>query len=182
MAYRRIYIYMPMYICRYTDVDIWKDVCLDVWKDKLLHISLRCVHAQRCPTLCDPMYCSPPGSSVHGIFQARILEWIAISFQVIFPTQGSSLCLLISCTGRWILYHCTTKGALTCYQDFPGGSDGKASVYNVGDLGSIPGLGRSPGEGNGNPLSTIAWKIPGTEEPCRLQSMGSQRVGHDWAT
>ena len=35
---------------------------------------------------------------------------------------------------------------------FPGGLDGKASVYNVGDLGSIPGLGRSPGEGNGNPL------------------------------
>ena len=36
--------------------------------------------------------------------------------------------------------------------DFPGGSDGKASAYNAGDLGSIPGLGRSPGEGNGNPL------------------------------
>ena len=36
--------------------------------------------------------------------------------------------------------------------DFPGGSDGKASVYNAGDLGSSPGLGRSPGEGNGNPL------------------------------
>ena len=36
--------------------------------------------------------------------------------------------------------------------DFPGGSDSKASVYNVGDLGSIPGLGRVPGEGNGNPL------------------------------
>ena len=35
---------------------------------------------------------------------------------------------------------------------FPGGSDGKASVYNAVDLGSIPGLGRSPGEGNGNPL------------------------------
>ena len=35
--------------------------------------------------------------------------------------------------------------------DFPGGSDGKASVYNAGDLGSIPGLGISPGEGNGNP-------------------------------
>ena len=33
-----------------------------------------------CPTLCDPMDCSPPGSSVHGIFQARILEWVAISF------------------------------------------------------------------------------------------------------
>ena len=36
--------------------------------------------------------------------------------------------------------------------DFPGGSDGKASVYNAGDPGSIPGSGRSPGEGNGNPL------------------------------
>ena len=36
--------------------------------------------------------------------------------------------------------------------NFLGGSDGKASVYNVGDLGSIPGSGRSPGEGNGNPL------------------------------
>ena len=38
------------------------------------------------------------------------------------------------------------------FTDFPGGSDGKASAYNVGDPGSIPGLGRSPGEGNGNPL------------------------------
>ena len=37
-------------------------------------------------------------------------------------------------------------------KDFPGGSDGKASVYNAGDLGSIPGSGRFPGEGNGNPL------------------------------
>ena len=37
-------------------------------------------------------------------------------------------------------------------RDFPGGSDGKVSSYNAGDQGSIPGLGRSPGEGNGNPL------------------------------
>ena len=36
--------------------------------------------AQSCPTLCNPMDCSPPGSSVHGIFQARVLEWVAISF------------------------------------------------------------------------------------------------------
>ena len=36
--------------------------------------------APSCPTLCDPIDCSPPGSSVHGIFQARILEWVAISF------------------------------------------------------------------------------------------------------
>ena len=102
---------------------------------------------------------------------------------------------------------------------FPGGSDGKESACNVGDPGSIPGLGRSPGEGVGYPLqcswaslvaelvknlpamqetwvqslgwedplekematysSTLAWKIPWTEEPGRLQSMGSQRVGHE---
>ena len=55
----------------------------------------------------------------------------------------------------------------------PGGSDGKASVYNVGDLGSIPGWGTHS--------SILAWKIPWTEEPGRLQSMGLQRVGHDWS-
>ena len=45
-------------------------------------------------------------------------------------------------------------------KDFPGGSDGKASVYNVGDLGSIPGLGRFPGEGNGNPLQHSCLENP----------------------
>ena len=63
--------------------------------------------------------------------------------------------------------------------DFPGGSDGKASVYNAGDLGSISGLGRSLEKEMAIHSSTIAWKIPWTEEPGRLQSMGLQRVGHD---
>ena len=45
-----------------------------------------CVCTQLCVTLCDPMDYSPPGSSVHGIFQARILEWVAIFF-----SRGSSL-------------------------------------------------------------------------------------------
>ena len=58
-------------------------------------------------------------------------------------------------------------------------SDGKASAYNVGDLGLIPGSGRSPGEGMATYCSIPAWKVPWTEEPGRLQSMGSQRVGHD---
>jgi len=58
---------------------------------------------------------------------------------------------------------------------FPGGSDGKASACSARDRGSIPGLGRCPGEGNGNPLQHSPW----TEEPDRLQSMGLQRVGHD---
>ena len=43
---------------------------------------------------------------------------------------------------------------------FPGGSDGKASAYNAGDPGSIPGLGRSPGEGNGNPLQHSCLENP----------------------
>ena len=44
--------------------------------------------------------------------------------------------------------------------DFPGGSDGKASAYNVGDPGSIPGLGRSSGEGKGNPLQYSCLENP----------------------
>ena len=48
--------------------------------------------AQSCLTLCNPMDCSLPGSSLHGILQARILEWVAIFLlQGIFPTQGSNL-------------------------------------------------------------------------------------------
>ena len=62
---------------------------------------------------------------------------------------------------------------------FPGGSDGKVSACNAGDLGSIPGSRRSPEEGNGNPLQHSSWKIPWTEKPDRLQPMGLQRVGHD---
>ena len=55
---------------------------------------------------------------------------------------------------------------------FPGGSDGKVPVCNAEDLGSIPGLGRSPGEGNGSPLQYSCLEIPWTEEPGRLQSHG----------
>ena len=62
---------------------------------------------------------------------------------------------------------------------FPGGSDSKASACNARDPGLIPGLGRSPGEGTGNPLQHSCLENPIDEEPDRLQSMGSQRVGHD---
>ena len=65
---------------------------------------------------------------------------------------------------------------------FPGGSNGKESACSVGDLGLIPGLGRYPGEGKGYHSSILAWGIPWTEEPGGLQSMGSQRVKHNWAT
>ena len=58
----------------------------------------------------------------------------------------------------------------------------KESICNAedtGDTGSIPGSGRSPGGGDGNPLGILAWSIPWTEELGRLQSIASQRVGHD---
>ena len=72
-----------------------------------------------------------------------------------------------------------------------GSSDSKESTCNAGDPDSIPGSGRSLGEGNGYPLqyslekemakhsSILTWGIPWTEEPGGLQSMGSQRVRHD---
>ena len=61
-----------------------------------------------------------------------------------------------------------------------GGSDGEEPTCN--DLGSIPGSGRSPGEGNGYPLQYSCLGIPWTEEPGGLQSKGLQRVRHDWMT
>ena len=65
--------------------------------------------------------------------------------------------------------------------DFPDGPDIKESTYSVGDLGSIPGSGRSPRERDWLP-TPVFWRISWTEEPGGLQSMGSQRVGHNSAT
>ena len=62
---------------------------------------------------------------------------------------------------------------------FPGGLEGKASACNAGDLGSIPGSGRSPEKEMATHSSTLAWKIPWMKEPGRLQSTGSKRVGRD---
>ena len=89
-----------------------------------------------CQSLCDPVDCSLPRFSVHGIFQARVLEWVAVSF-----SKGSS---------------------------------GPRDQNRVSHI-----VGSRSGEGNGNPLQYSCWKIPRTEEPGRLQSMGSLRVGHD---
>ena len=76
-------------------------------------------------------------------------------------------------------------GYLYTYIYHMGLSDGsvlKEPAYNAGDArdtGWIPGLGRSPAGGNGNLLSILAWRIPWTEEPHRLQCIGLQRVRHD---
>ena len=70
-----------------------------------------CKFLQSHPALYDPMDCSLSGSSVHGIFQARVLEWVAVSFSS-FSFKGSCIYIM----------------------GFPGGSDGKASACNAGDL------------------------------------------------
>ena len=82
----------------------------DSWHFFALHLLYCwCLVAKLCPTLCDPLDCSPPGSSVQGILQARILEWVAIP-----SSKGSSWPrdqIHISCFGRRILYHWATWAA-----------------------------------------------------------------------
>ena len=76
--------------------------------EKLSYACNACSVAQSCPTLCDPVDCSPPGSSVHGILQARILEgvleWVAISFSRAGSSRPRDQ-TPVSCIGRQILYH-----------------------------------------------------------------------------
>ena len=119
-----------------------------------------------------------PGSSTHGIFQVRVLEWVAISFST-GSSQPRDRTWVSHIAGRhftiWATREATKKrGRCGCMgretnpgllrgrrefyhwvtHDFLGGSDGEVSAYSAGDLGWIPGSGRSPGEGNGNPLPT----------------------------
>ena len=140
--------------------------------------------AQLCPTLSDPMDCSLPGTSIHGIFQASILEWAAIVAAAQIKPELLRQPSHTPATAR----HCTPSPArlpllagtltlhpdglvlirslpaLTCpsvlHQAFPGSSDGKESACNVGDPGSIPGLGRSPGGGHSNPLQSSCLENP----------------------
>ena len=65
---------------------------------------------------------------------------------------------------------------------FPGGSVGEESACNAGDPGSIPGLGRAPGEGSGSSLQYSWWEILWTEKPGGAAVHGVSRVGHDSAT
>ena len=63
--------------------------------------------AQSCPSLCDPMDCSSPGSAVHGILQARILEQVTYSRGFSCPRDQTHVSR-VSCIGSWILYHWAT--------------------------------------------------------------------------
>ena len=96
--------------------------------------------------LCNPIDCSLPGSSIHGIFQARVLEWVAISF-----SRGSSWPRdrpqVSRIAGRHFTVWATREEHIYKTQailGFPGGSDGKGSAYNAGELDLIPGSGKIP--------------------------------------
>ena len=115
---------------------------------------------------CDPMDCSLPGSSVHGILQARILEWVSVSY-----SRGSSWLrdwTRVSCIGRQILYH-------QCHHD------SVTEKYNPKVTG-VRTLSREDPlkEEMSTHSSILAWSIPWTEEPGKLQSIRSQRVECDW--
>ena len=125
------------------------------------HFLLQCIKvksesevSESCPTLSDPMDCSLPGSSVHGIFQARVLEWGAI----VGPT------LNMGQNGPHLL------------------SKGNEDEYEYIYLGSIPGLGRSPGEGNGNPLQYSCLENPMDRRAWQATVHGVARARHDLAT
>ena len=85
----------------------------------IFHMSVLCAKLlQSCLTLCDPMDCSLPSSSLHGILEVKILEWVALP-----SSRGSSghrdrICIShLSCIGRWALYHCATWEALWLRED-----------------------------------------------------------------
>ena len=93
--------------------------------------------AQSCLTLCDPMDCSPPGSSVHGISQARILEWVVLPF-----IRGPSQCrdqTQVSHIADGFFYHLSHQGSPHSVQPFPSSqfptSSPKVSVASFTNLG-----------------------------------------------
>ena len=143
---------------------------------------------QTCLTLCNPMDCSLPGSPVHGILQARILEWLAMlsfrgSSQPRYQTHIS--CLLHWQTGSLPLtppgkpsstlmaFFPTPRVAMSLAKTFlfPVSLEARISISR--SLISKMEKAMAPHS------STLSWRIPGMGEPSWLPSMGSHRVGHD---
>ena len=115
---------------------------------------------------CDPKDCSPPGSPVHGILQARALEWVAVSSSRGPPQPRDR---------AWV--SCITVMFFTIWAT----REAQMVSCSVGDPGSNPGLGRSPGEANGNPLRSSCPETSMVRGAWWVQHMGSRRAGHDWA-
>ena len=100
--YTYIYIYICMCVHMYVYFFLMDNLCIVLYM-------LSCVCAkslQSCPTLCDPMDYSPPGFSVHGILQARIVEWVAMPSSRGSPNSGvKPVSLMSPCISRQVLYH-----------------------------------------------------------------------------
>ena len=118
------------------------------------------MHAQSCSSLCDPMECSLPGSSIHGTFQARS--------GLPFPSSGDLLHPEIK-SATLVSPSLQVDSLPLSYQGSP--------INQVWDLGSILGLGRYPREGKGYPL-----QYSDLENSMYCIVQGSQRVRHDWVT
>ena len=145
---------------------------------------LRC--AQLCLTLHALMDWSLPGFPVRWIFQAKILEGVAIPTQGIFLTQKLKVHPLCLSYIRSRLFPTVPSidRHVGCFHvlliDSPGGKESTCNAGDTGDARLIPGSGRYPGKGSATHCSILAWKISWTEEPGSLQSMWSQR--DDWTT
>ena len=125
---------------------------------------------QSCPIPCGPIDGSPPGSPIPGILQARTLEWGAIAFSISYA--------------RYLLFLSFIVPILAWNISLISPIFLKRSLVLLFFL-CIVHLRRpylSLEKAMAPHSSTLAWKIPRMEEPGRLQSMGSRRVGHDWAT
>ena len=100
--------------------------------------------AQSCPTLCDLMDCSPPGSSVHEIFQARILEWVSISFSRGSSQPGDRT--QVTCTaGRFFTEWATREAPIFLWAPFFGGGQDYWSGLPFPSPGYLPDSGMEPG-------------------------------------
>ena len=145
------------------------------------HILLQCVKvksesevAQSCPTLHNPMDCSPPGSSIHGIFQARVLEWGVIAFSD-YQLQ-SHLYYIYSSTILGVNFLCYHSYSFCLFLHMSWTSEVvlvvKNLLANAGDIEiHVQSLGQENPlhEGLTSHSSILAWRIPWTEEPVRLQ-------------
>ena len=111
----------------------------------------------------------------YSVFILTVLHNIVFftnwSFVASFSDDGTFTNILTF----WVVFISSNKWG------FPGGSDSKESACNAGDLGLIPSQEDPLEKGMVTHFSILAWRIPLTDEPGGLQSMGSQRVWHDWA-
>ena len=100
-----------------------------------------CVYAQSCLTFCNPMGYSPPDSLLHGISQAQILEWVAISLSRGLSQPRDQTWVSAPRADTLPLSHLGSLEESTFFWDFPGGPVVKIQPSNAGGMGSIPGWG-----------------------------------------